>query len=83
MPTYSIAEAKDRFSQLIDQALAGEPVTITRHGKPVAELRAKAAPERGRPSPRLVDELARRAKRLPALGATAADFVRAMRDENP
>ncbi len=81
MPTYSIAEAKDQFSRLVDQALAGEEVTITRHGKPVAELRARTTPGRGRPSAHLIDELARRAKRLPALGATAADFVRAMRDE--
>ena len=83
MPTYSIAEAKDQFSRLVDQALAGDEVTITRHGKPVAELRARTTPERGRPSPHLIDELARRATRLPALGATAADFVRAMRDEAP
>ncbi len=83
MPTYSIAQAKDQFSRLVDRALAGEEVTITRHGKPVAELRASATPERGRPSPHLIDELARRAKRLPTLGATAADFVRAMRDEAP
>jgi len=83
MPTYSIAEAKDQFSRLVDRALAGEEVTITRHGKPVAELRARATPERGRPSPHLIDELARRAKRLPALGEAAADFVRAMRDEAP
>jgi antitoxin (DNA-binding transcriptional repressor) of toxin-antitoxin stability system len=83
MPTYSVAEAKDQFSRLVDRALAGEEVTITRHGKPVAELRARTTPERGRPSPHLIDELERRAKRLPALGAAAADFVRAMRDEAP
>lgn len=81
MPTYSIAEAKARLSQLIDQALAGEEVTITRNGKPVAELRAAAPAERGRPSAHLIDRLTRRAKRLPALGEPAADLVRRMRDE--
>jgi prevent-host-death family protein len=36
---YSVAEAKDKLSSLIDKAEAGEPVVITRHGKPVVELR--------------------------------------------
>jgi prevent-host-death family protein len=39
MSTYSIAQAKDQLSRLVDEALAGKQVTITRHGKPVAELR--------------------------------------------
>jgi prevent-host-death family protein len=34
----SIAEAKSQFSALIDRAEAGEEVTITRHGKPVAKV---------------------------------------------
>ncbi|WP_343893113.1 type II toxin-antitoxin system prevent-host-death family antitoxin, partial [Craurococcus roseus] len=34
-----MADAKNRFSELIDRALAGEGVTITRHGRPVVELR--------------------------------------------
>jgi len=83
MATYSIAEAKARLSQLIDQALAGEEVTITRDGKPVAELRAKAPSSvRGRPSPHLVDELARRAKRLPALGQPAVNWHGLVRAEH-
>ena len=36
---YSIADAKNRLPKLIDRALDGEEVVITRHGKPVAELR--------------------------------------------
>lgn len=39
MSTYSVAEAKAKLSALIDEAVAGEPVTITRHGHPVAELK--------------------------------------------
>lgn len=35
-----IAEAKANLSELIRRAEAGEQVTITRHGKPVAELSA-------------------------------------------
>jgi len=36
---YSVANAKAGLPGLIDKALAGEEVIITRHGKPVAELR--------------------------------------------
>lgn len=34
----SIAEAKARFSAVIDRATAGEETVITRHGKPVAKI---------------------------------------------
>ncbi|MBI5506529.1 MAG: type II toxin-antitoxin system Phd/YefM family antitoxin [Deltaproteobacteria bacterium] len=36
--TVSIYEAKTRLSHLVDQALRGEQVVITRHGRPVARL---------------------------------------------
>lgn len=39
MSTYSVAEAKSGLPGLINRALAGEEVIITRHGKPVVELR--------------------------------------------
>jgi prevent-host-death family protein len=39
MSAYSIADAKAGLPGLINRALAGEEVIITRHGKPVAELR--------------------------------------------
>ena len=31
--TWTVAEAKARFSRLIDRALAGGPQTVTRHGR--------------------------------------------------
>lgn len=34
----SIAEAKSKFSAVIDRAAAGEETLITRHGKPVARI---------------------------------------------
>ena len=46
MSNHSVAEAKSHLPQLIDRALAGEPVVITRHGHPVVELRPAAAPPR-------------------------------------
>jgi prevent-host-death family protein len=47
MTDYSVADAKNHLPKLIDKALAGEEVVITRRGKPVVELRP-AAP---RPEP--------------------------------
>jgi len=39
MTTYSVAEAKNNLSELIDRALRGEGVVITRHGAAMVELR--------------------------------------------
>lgn len=44
MPNYSVAETKDKLSTLIDKALAGEEVVITRRGEEVVELRARRSP---------------------------------------
>jgi prevent-host-death family protein len=44
----SIADAKNRLPALIHQAEAGEPVTITRRGKPVAVVLAVQEYERMR-----------------------------------
>lgn len=38
MSTVNLRDAKAGFSDLVDQAIQGEFVTITRHGKPVAAL---------------------------------------------
>jgi antitoxin (DNA-binding transcriptional repressor) of toxin-antitoxin stability system len=38
MDTYSGAEAKNRLPNLIDQALGGETVVVTRRGTPIVEL---------------------------------------------
>ena len=44
MSTYSVAAAKTGLPGLINRAMAGEEVIISRHGKPMVELRpAKAA----------------------------------------
>jgi prevent-host-death family protein len=41
-------EAKTRFSELLDQALRGEIVVITRHGKRVARLVPEESERRAR-----------------------------------
>ncbi len=43
MSSHSIAEARDQLDKLIDRAVRGEEVVITRDGRPVVELRAVVA----------------------------------------
>jgi prevent-host-death family protein len=45
MPTINLKDAKAGFSRFVDEAIKGEFVTITRHGKPVAALVSVEAAE--------------------------------------
>ena len=38
MPRYNIAQAKARFSELVEKAIAGEDVVIARANKPMLKL---------------------------------------------
>ena len=80
MASYSVAQAKTHLSKLIDEALAGEPVTITRHGKAAVELRAAEPQRLRRPSAELIEAIAARAKLRPSLGEPGVDIIRRMRD---
>lgn len=40
---WQVQEAKNRFSEMIEQALAKGPQVITRHGRPVARVVAVSA----------------------------------------
>ena len=46
METVDISDAKTRLSQLVDKAIAGEDVVISRHGKPLVRLTQLAEPAR-------------------------------------
>jgi len=46
MASHSVAEAKNHLSQLIDRAIEGEEVVITRHGAPVVVIKAVAPKHR-------------------------------------
>lgn len=46
MSSHSVAEAKNKLSDLIDRALKGEDIVITKHGHPVVELRPVVPPAR-------------------------------------
>lgn len=82
MSTYSVADAKNNLSELIDRALKGEGVVITRHGAPVAELR----PLRPAPGPITDVDLAwldaRRVTPLMPLPEDAGALISRMRDED-
>lgn len=80
MSKVSVAEAKDRLPALIAAAQAGETVTITRHGAPVAELRGVRSAEGVDPAS--IDWIARQLDGLAPSMTTGADVVRAMRDED-
>lgn len=81
MTRYSVAEAKARLSELIDRAEKGEGVVITKHGRPVAEIRPLAP----KPAPITKADLEWLAKRrvgrkMPR--ENAADQLSRMRDED-
>jgi prevent-host-death family protein len=46
MSAHSVIEAKNRLSQLIDRALRGDEIVITRHGRSVVVLKPVAKPAR-------------------------------------
>ena len=39
MPFYSVSDAREQLSALVERALRGERVIITRYGQPVVELK--------------------------------------------
>lgn len=80
MSTHSVADAKNHLPRLIDQALAGDSVVITRHGRPVVELRPVSAPPR-RITKSDLDWLAARRVNLRRPVDDAEVFVSRMRDE--
>ena len=73
MTTYSVARAKNHLPKLIDRALEGEEVIITRRGKPVVELRPAAA----RPKPPIGSDewLAERRNSRPAINITSVELL--------
>lgn len=78
MNPVSLAEAKAHLSELLDRVEAGESITITRRGKPVARF-APISPSR---TP--IDAAALKAltAQLPPQVDSAANLVRIMRDED-
>jgi prevent-host-death family protein len=78
MMIVKLAEAKARLSELIDRVESGESVSITKHGKPVAQLVA-AKPER---KPIRMADLRALTDGQPRQSESAGEFIRRMRDES-
>ncbi len=81
MSIHSVADARDNLSGLIDRALAGEGVTITRNGRPVVELKPVQPP----PLPVSADDIAWLADhrvKLRQPSEDAATLTCRMRDED-
>jgi prevent-host-death family protein len=78
MNTVSLAEAKARLSELLDRVEAGEPIDITRRGKPVARLAPAVSPRK----PIDIALLRAVTDAMPLQTESAGDFVRAMRDSD-
>jgi prevent-host-death family protein len=80
MSTYSVADAKDNLPRLIDRALEGEEVVITRHGRPVAELRpATARVSRDRAA--MLVWLRKRREARPGMTMTSVQLLNELHDE--
>jgi prevent-host-death family protein len=80
MSTYSVTDAKASLSRLINRALAGEEVIVTRRGKPVVELHPTAAPIAPDRNAALARLLAHRFR--PAAGApTSVELLNMVYDE--
>jgi antitoxin (DNA-binding transcriptional repressor) of toxin-antitoxin stability system len=71
MTAYSVADAKNRLPSLIDKALGGEEVVITRRGKPVVELKVVAP----KPSPPIGTHEWFFSRRLPNVGLTSVELL--------
>jgi prevent-host-death family protein len=78
MERVNLADAKAHLSELVAQAEAGEPVCITRRGKPVARLTAMATQRR----PVAPADLRAVTDSMPRQEEAAGDFTRRMRDES-
>jgi prevent-host-death family protein len=85
MANHSMTETKNKLSELIDRAIGGEAVVITRRGRPVAELRPVVTqrPAGEAPGPVTLEDIewlaARRVGRR--AGPDAGTLVSQMRDD--
>jgi prevent-host-death family protein len=75
MPSVSVAEAKARLSEILDEVQGGEEVVITRRGLAIARLVAvKKTPKPLKPASRFRST-------LPKSKVPSVQIIRRMRDE--
>lgn len=75
MRTISLADAKARLSEILNEVEAGEEVVITRHGTPVARV----VP--ARPARKPLQSLAAFRAKFPQVRKSSAELIRKLRDE--
>jgi antitoxin (DNA-binding transcriptional repressor) of toxin-antitoxin stability system len=80
MPTYSVAAAKGSLPRLLDRALEGEEVIITRHGKAIAELRPVTS-DRRKASPASYAWLKAQRQARAGVGVTSVDLLNQLYEE--
>jgi len=80
MSHYGVAEAKNQLTSLIDRAMAGEEVIITRHGKPVVELKPMAKPLK-MPTKEAFDRLRAGREARGSVGITSVELLNLIYDE--
>lgn len=76
MVAVKLSDGKARLSELVDQVEAGETVTITRRGKPVATLSGIQTPRK----PIDIEALHALRARTPFQEVSAGEFMRWMRN---
>ncbi|HEY1364299.1 MAG TPA: type II toxin-antitoxin system prevent-host-death family antitoxin [Xanthobacteraceae bacterium] len=78
MKDVTLADAKAHLSRLIDRAVAGDTVRITRRGRPVAQISAIERPRRP------IDPSVLRAltDAVPIQRESARELLRRMRDQD-
>ena len=81
MASHSVADAKNHLSELIDRAVGGEEVVITRHGTPVAVLKG-VAPARRPVTDEEIEWLRRHRVKGAPPAQDAGALVSRMRDED-
>jgi prevent-host-death family protein len=85
MSEHSVAETKNRLSELINRAEKGEDVVITRHGTPVVRITPIARTKPFQPAPRRMTakdlEWLDKRRVKPRKPINAAKLIRQMRDE--
>ncbi|MBX3476934.1 MAG: type II toxin-antitoxin system prevent-host-death family antitoxin [Brevundimonas sp.] len=79
MSEYSVAEAKDQLSRLLDRVLAGEDVTITRRGKPIVRLQKASEAVPAKTSGPIDVEWLHSIRVTPTEPTDAVDLVRQVR----
>ncbi len=81
MTSYSVADAKNQLPSLLSASARGERVTITKYGKPVAELRPVANAAK-RVSAASIDWIEQQLAGLPRSREDSVAQLDALRDDD-